>query len=174
MSKSYSFEKKEKLFDKVTKLVEKLASRKDIVQIKKIKNIIDENNPDVSKMKNSNGCFMDFENLTDKTYDELSHFVVKHEKRLLKEIESELLETPDVLSDNEILSDESENISKKLRLTNTENHILNRVKYEEELKKNEENAKIDSSSSTHKPTNSNINDIFIKAENKKGKAKSKK
>ena len=137
MSKKYTFEKQEKLYNQLEKLVKKLELREDIVQIKKIKSIIEENNPSVSKMKNSNGCWLDIENLTDKTYDELTYFVDKHEKRILKEIESELLETTD-LSDTEIISDESENVSKKLRLTNTENHILNRVKYEEELKKNEE------------------------------------
>lgn len=137
MSEGFSFEKKKKLATGI----QKLSSKADLVQIKKI---IVENNPELAFMKNSNGYFMQFQNLSNETYIKLSDFMnekdMQKKKKMLKEIESEILSDEiNTLTDN--VSDK--NMLKKLRLTNTENHILNRAKYEKELMKNESNSDAD-------------------------------
>ena len=136
MGDSFTFEKKRKLSERI----EKLTTKKEL---QCIKNIIEEKNPDLSLVKNNNGYFMQFQNLSDSTYTELTKFLDKLDKKKQKEIESEILENSEALSEeiNGLTDDASEkNMSKKLRLTNTESHILNRVKYEKELKKNETNS----------------------------------
>lgn len=167
MNKKYTFEKKEKLFKRINKLVEKFSSKNDTVQIKKIKTIIDQKNPSLETMTNNYGFFLNFEDLTDETYDELTKFVSKHEKKILKEKESEMFETSDNHTEEETVTDQysEQNLSKKLRLTNTENHILNRVKYEEELRKNEEcskEGKTPEKKKTKKKTDPE--NIFLKAD----------
>jgi hypothetical protein len=157
MTENYTLEKKKKLADRIQKLTEK----SDLIRIK---NLIAENNPDISFTKNSNGYFLYFHNLSNETYLAINKFLDKVEKRKLMIINSEI---------NTELADESEtinedysdrNISKKLRLTNTENHLLNRVKYEKELKKNETN--VDEHLENYN-INGNSNDIFISNTNKK-------
>jgi hypothetical protein len=136
MSESFSFDKKRRLADRIQKLTDK----KDLMQVKKI---IVENNPDLPFMKNSNGYFMQFHDLSTESYIKLGEYMdKKDEKKRIKDIESDLIESSELLSEvNEITNDASDNnISKKLRLTNTESHILNRVRYEKELKKNENNS----------------------------------
>jgi len=177
MSDSYTFEKKKRLVDRI----KKLTSKTDWMNVKKI---ITENNPELDCMKNSNGYFMQFKNLSDKTYIELTKYLDKSEKKKLKELESEVMDTSIVTSDeksNSNSDDKSKNkktVSKKLRLTNTESHILNRIKYENELKKNEEEATLSDNNDTeersHKSTNKKTDDIFVQTGKKKATAKSKK
>lgn len=170
MSESFTFEEKYKLAERIRKL----TCKKELQQVK---NIIEENNPELSFMKNSNGYFMQFQNLNNSTYVELGKFLDKLEKKKQKEIESEILENSGVLSEEitELTDDVSEkNMSKKLRLTNTESHILNRVKYEKELKKNETNSDDeikyfnpgDSKQKTTKPKN---DEIFVQSKKTKKK-----
>lgn len=159
MSENFSFGKKKKLVERIQKLTDK----NDLMKIKKI--IID-NNPDLGFMKNSNGYFMQFQNLSDDTYKKLTEFldekdIIDNKKEFLK-IESELAETEELLSANSAsISKEppvkkiEKSTSKKLRLTNAENHLLNRKKYENELIKNEKNE----------------NDIFIHTTENKSKKK---
>lgn len=154
MSEGFSFEKKKKLVNRI----QKLSNKTDLVQIKKI---IVENNPELAFMKNSNGYFMQFQNLSDETYAKLTDFLnekdAREKKKILKEIESEILsDEANTLIDN--ISDK--NMSKKLRLTNAENHILNRAKYEKELMKNESNSDVDT--------------VVYNCDNVKTKVKSKK
>jgi hypothetical protein len=176
MSDSYTFEKKKKLIDRI----KKLTSKTDWMNVKKI---ITDNNPELDCMKNSNGYFMQFKNLSEKTYDELTKFLDKAEKKKLKELESEILETSIVTSDeksnsnsaNEASEKNKKNMSKKLRLTNTESHILNRKKYEDELKKNEEEGTTfsdDVEKKSHKSTKTD--DIFLQTGKKKVASKQKK
>lgn len=140
---NYPFDKKKKLLEKINKL----SSRADFEQVSKI---IAENNPELGSMKNANGMFMRFDTMTTKTYLELTSFLDKVDKRKQKQMVNTIRESSDVFSqeedddknftlsgtrDSHVTSEK--NISKKLRLTNAESHILNRVKYENELKKNE-------------------------------------
>jgi hypothetical protein len=132
MSEEFSFEKKKKLIDRIGKL----TNKSDLAIIKEL---IMKNNPELEFMKNSNGYFTQFDKLSYKTYHDILLFLDKNDKKKMKMIEKEILETSDY--DNSMLVETSEkNVKKKLRLTNTENHVLNRAKYEHELRKNENNS----------------------------------
>jgi hypothetical protein len=163
MSESFSFETKKKLANRI----QKLSSKTDLIQIKKI---IVENNPELEFMKNSNGYFTHFHNLSGKTYTILSDFLnekdSREKKKMLKDMESEICDNSELLSE-EVSALTEKHVSKKLRLTNTENHILNRAKYEKELKKNESNSdneavvyNCDNVKTKNKPKKDT--DIFIK------------
>lgn len=133
MSNIYTVEKKKKLMEKITRL----TSRSDFEQVTKI---IAEHNKNIESMKNANAMFLKFGSLTNETYIELSKFVDKIEQRKLKQMKEEIMESSDVFSAEEFSvgnNTSEKNMSKKLRLTNNESHIINRVKYEKELKKNE-------------------------------------
>ena len=125
---SYSIEKKKKL----AHAIEKITSAHEL---KQIKNIILKNNPELAITKNNNGYFMQFQNLSSGTYQELEKYIIKIEKIRLKQIHSEILQSSENYEEDD--QDQDRKNTKKLRLTNTENHILNRAKYEKELKKNE-------------------------------------
>ena len=131
MTSAYTFEKKKKILDRINKLTQE----SDFIQIKKI---ILENNPELDSMTNHNGLFLQFNYLSTATYIELSKYLDKSDKLKLKKLKNEIMETSEVISDDTFTNNGSDkNVSKKLRLTNTESHIINRVKYEKELKKNE-------------------------------------
>jgi predicted transcriptional regulator len=170
MNNNFPFEKKKKLADRIQKLSEKS-------ELQQIKSLIAENNPDLPFMKNSNGYFLQFQNLSEPTYSAISKYLDKLDKKKLQDIESEMVDNSEILSDEiNALTDEisERNISKKLRLTNTESHILNRVKYEKELKKNEANSdepleyyNYDKPTS-HEPTLSKQSEeIFVEKQTKK-------
>lgn len=166
MSDSYTFEKKKKLIDRI----KKITLKSDLIKIKKI---VTENNPDLDCMKNGNGYFMEFDNLSSKTYLEITKFLDKTEKKKLKELETEIMETSVITSDEKSEGrSEKKTVSKKLRLTNTETHILNRIKYENELKKNEEEASEEQVQKNNKKAKTN--DIFVKTSVKKTPVKTKK
>jgi hypothetical protein len=61
--------------DDKKKLLGKIHALKNIKHFKNIKSIIKHNSPNVYMMKNNNGIFLDFNNLTDKTYIALDEFV---------------------------------------------------------------------------------------------------
>lgn len=134
MSETFSIEKKKRLANKIEKL-----STEELIKVKKI---IDIHNPTQGFMKSSKGYFIKFQNLSDITYQELKKFLQSIEEKKIKEIESEILESSEYNYDNSIEIEEliQPNMSKKLRLTNTENHILSRDRYETELKKNDINS----------------------------------
>lgn len=110
--------------------MEKIKERKDWIQVK---TIIEKHNPNIKMVKNRNGYFVVLNDLEPQTYVELDKFLKKVEKQAKKAELSSLLSS-DFYTEEE---KEKPTISKKLRLTNTETHILNRTKYEKELKKNE-------------------------------------
>lgn len=133
---TYTFEKKKKLLDRINKL----SSRTDFEQIKKI---ILNKNPELDSMKNQNGLFLQFNYLSNDSYVELASYLDKTDKLKLKKLKEEIMNTSEMMSDEDTFVNSDKNISKKLRLTNTESHIINRVKYEKELKKNESMSEID-------------------------------
>lgn len=133
MSEIYSNERKKRLVEKINKL-------RDPNVLKKIKNLIISNNPDLALIKNSNGYFMQFQNLSMKTYFEIDKYLDRIEKQdRINKQELENHENTDSQStDNMTMSASNEhNKAKKLRLTNIETHILNRKRYEKQLKINE-------------------------------------
>lgn len=126
---------KKKLAEKISKIVILKAD------LKQVKDIILEYNPDAPHMKNSNGIFFPFNDLEPITYTKLNEFVKKIELKELRKTESELCGNNS--SDDELAVTynmtkiyNGTKVSKKLRLTNTENHLINRAKYEQQLKEN--------------------------------------
>ena len=158
MSETYSIEKKRKLADRIHSLSSK-------EQFKKIRSIIVSKNPEIEFTKNGNGLFAQFQSLNVETYTELEKFLNKADKKKLKDLEHELDDDTDALtSEIQTLTDESahrkQDYSKKLRLTNTETHLLNRARYENELKKNANSDETDA-------TYYNPDDVTSSSENKK-------
>lgn len=143
----FTFEEKKKLADKIQKLT-------NLSDYKAVHDIIIKYNPDLPITKNKNGYFMHFQSLEQKTYSSLIKLMQKIDSRKIKEIESEICIQSENLSEDA----QGKTISKKLRLTNTENHILNRVKYENELKKNDNSY----DEMSYFGNNESKNEIFVK------------
>jgi len=161
MDTQLSFDKKRKLADRIQKINNK-------TELQHIKAIIAENNPDLAFMKNSNGYFLQFQNLSDATYIAITKYLDKLDNKKLKDIETDIIDNSELLSDeNTTLTENAsdKNVSKKLRLTNAESHILNRVKYEKELKKNELN--YDEPVEYYNYENLLDNEIFIQNDTRK-------
>jgi hypothetical protein len=127
----YTYEQKTKLATKIGRI----KTKSELIEIKKI---INNNNPSLELVKNNNGYFVEFHNLNENTYSELAKYIEKIEAlNNLKNTTVSELE-----SSNSDKYEKSENFSdsisqKKLKYTNSETHILNRVKYEKELKKHQ-------------------------------------
>lgn len=139
MTEYYSSEKQRKLADKIHYLKKlDVPKEQQNAYFKEIKKIITENNTDAEFVKNSNGYLTQFQNFTYETYIKLEKFVSRIERhRLRKEkIENSILNSQTDLASEDVLKRKKE-YSKKLRLTNTETHLLNRARYEKELKKND-------------------------------------
>lgn len=147
MSTTYPTDKKRKLADRIHGI-----KSKD--HFKTIKNIIVTSNPDLEFMKNNNGLFAEFQSLNVQTYFELEKFLNKVDKIKQKNRESEIDALEMLSSDVGNFTDEppkrQQEYSKKLRLTNTETHLLNRARYEKEIKKNE-NSDNDDNYDTYNP-----------------------
>lgn len=182
MTEPYTFDRKKKLLDRI----KKSASRSDYEQIQKI--IID-GNSDLGSMKNANGVFMRFNSLTNDTYDNIANYLDKIDKRKIKQLKDEVMEESEAadVADMEESSANNNNtaseinVSKKLRLTNAETHILNRKKYENELKRNENSSDaseelkifgIDSVQKKPVAVKNKIDDVFIRADEKDEDVKS--
>lgn len=133
-----------KVFD--TEMKKSLANRiqniKNKSDIKEIKKLILENNPELDSTTNTNGLFLRFQKLTSETYPKIKKFLdIRDKQEKLKEIQSELLDSEALSEEIKFLTETSDTkMSKKYRLTNEETNLLNRMKYEKNI---EENAKID-------------------------------
>lgn len=136
MTTKYTIEQKKRLVTRINNV-------KKQNDLKKIRDIILKCEPTLEYTKNNNGIFFtQFHLLSDCTYDEIEKFLNKMDKQKIKEITSELtgsetLDSSDQQQSAEDFKSEKKNMTKKLRLTNTENHILNRARYEKEIKRNE-------------------------------------
>jgi hypothetical protein len=163
-------------YDKIVKLAERISNMRDKKyknDLKIIKKIIENNNPDISMTKNNNGYFApDFENLNYNTYIELLSFFEKKDEDN-KSSSSEI-------NNSQLLSekiDNEKNLVKKLKYTNSESHILKKIKYEktlqqhqsecaEENEKNNKHLKIKELEKIIKKTNSN-EDLQMKKDSEK-------
>lgn len=149
-----------KVFD--TEMKKSLANRIQNIKhkgdIKEIKKLILENNPDLDPTVNKNGLFLRFQKLAPETYPKIKKFMDMRDKQeKLKEIQSEMIDSEALSEEIKFLTETSDAkpvLSKKYRLTNEETNLINRIKYEKNI---EENAKIDET------------DIFVHNSKKKGK-----
>jgi hypothetical protein len=132
-TEEYPYEKIEKLALRIRNMKDK-KFKKDLIYIK---NLIILNNPDISMIQNNNGYFApEFEKLSYGTYIELTKYFDKIDNKNSIESESEKN-----MSDyynykkNENMFDKGG--EKKLKYTNSENIILNKLKYEKALKQHQ-------------------------------------
>ena len=151
MATTYTVEQKKRLVGRINNI-------KKHDDLKKIKDIIISSEPSIDYTKNSNGFLFQFSSLRNNTYVNIEKFLNKIENKnidsdtptnntnntnstnLESSYRTEKTKSSDNSSETEMSKSNNKPISKKLRLTNTENHILNRAKYEKELKKNEREA----------------------------------
>lgn len=136
-----------KVFD--TEMKKSLANRIQNVKyksdIKEIKKLILEHNPELDATKNTNGVWLRFQKLSQETYPKIKKILDARDKQeKIKAIQSEILDSEALSEEIKFLTETSENktsLSKKYRLTNEETNLINRIKYEKNI---EENAKGDS------------------------------
>lgn len=143
MSKVFDTEMKKSLANRI----QNIKSKNDIKEIKKL---ILENNPELDTTTNTNGLFLRFQKLSSETYPKIKKFLDTRDKQeKIKELQSEVLDSEALSEEIKFLTETSDaKMSKKYRLTNEETNLINRIKYEKNI---EENAKGDD----------NNTDIFV-------------
>ncbi len=131
-------------YEKIVKLAERIENMRDKKyknDLKQIKKIIENTNPDIKERmtKNNNGYFLpDFESYNYETYAELTKFFEKIDNHENKENSDNLSTHKKNVALSEKTDERSENnATKKLKYTNSENHILNKIKYEKALKQHQ-------------------------------------
>jgi len=130
---------------KIKILAEKINSIRDEQILKKIKNIIVVNNPSIEMTKNSNGFFIRFQNLKPSTYVDIEKIINKLERKKIKKLCKTEISPSSASSETSKTEDDllKQTSSKKYKLTNNEIHVINRAKYEKQLRKNEFNEEDD-------------------------------
>jgi hypothetical protein len=123
-------------YEKIVKLAQRIGNMREKKyknDLKQIKKIIEDSNPDIKERmtKNNNGYFLpDFESYSCDTYIQLTKYLDEMDERTYSNSENDSIKKS--LYFSEKTDEHSEN--KKLKYTNSENHILNKRKYEEALK----------------------------------------
>lgn len=120
-------------YDKIVKLSKKIENMKDKKyknNLKHIKTIIETHNPDLILTKNINGYFAtDFEKLNYSTYVELTKYFELLDSELtqpsINKIQTNLSDTNSTSN----LNSELLYKSKKLKYTNSETHIINKLSF---------------------------------------------
>jgi len=123
----YPFEKKKLLATKISQMTNK-------IDLKKIKKIITDNNPNIKSSKNSYGSLMYFHNYTTDTYYLIENIINEIDKETNERINSSLSCFSDIVISSDILSDDEPEII-KMRYTNKEKRLIKRQKYEDVITK---------------------------------------
>lgn len=134
-SKEYSLDEKRKLASKISKI-------KNKAQLRRIKNIIFEENPNVSTTKSGGGVLMYFQNFTTKTYYRIEKFLKAIDKKRAQKLRESLRSTEANLS-SEFNANGTEtetngvndysNVRNRLRLSNKEKRIMKKKEYERDM-----------------------------------------
>lgn len=125
MTNGYSFEKKQKLADKINAI-------RDKPTLKKIRTIILSENPSVTARKNSNGYLMYFQNYTDNTYKKIEKLLNKIEIDKIEQQAKSITETSDQYMMSSDDPDTDYTISRtRLRYSNRERRLIKRQQYED-------------------------------------------
>ena len=128
----YSLERKKKLASKISNM-------KNKEYLKKIKNIIFDENPDISVRKNSRGMLMYFQNFTPQTYYKLDKLLIKFETEKIKRHTKSITETSDKMmysSEEPISTIDYSKSRTRLRYSNVEKKLIKRIQYEQLIKNN--------------------------------------
>ena len=120
MSKTYTFEYKKKLKDRIEKITEKKI-------LEKIRDIIFKQNPDISVSQNSSGMLLFFHNLTDTTYNRLDTYLNKLDNEKIKVLTSSYTDTQDDIKIK--INDKNSNI----RLSSVEKNLIKKKDYYDKL-----------------------------------------
>ena len=125
-------------YEKILQISERISTmrhKKFRQNLKDIKEIIENNNVNVGFTKNNNGYFAtNFETCSLQTFHELEKYFTKID------CENAVLSTSDTKPENKhttIPLEKKEIERGKFKYTNSENHILNKMKYEKALKKHQ-------------------------------------
>ena len=132
MNKTYTFEYKKKLKDRIEKLTDKKT-------LEKIRDIIFKYNPKVNVSQNSSGMLLFFHNLNEFTYNRLDYFLNKLDNDKIKVLTASYTDTQE---DIKIKINDKNNI----KLSSIEKNLIKKKDYYDKLQ--EEN-------------NSNVDDIFL-------------
>lgn len=129
---AYRFEDKQSLLRKIEKLCDNLDE--NIRYIEQIRDIIIYYNKNMNITANTNGIFIDFSNLSLKTYAKLEKLLItidnnKKDNLVLNKKE----QTYDYVPYD---TDETSDDNSRLRINNKEKNIIKRKHYEEELHSN--------------------------------------
>jgi hypothetical protein len=132
MDVKFTFAKKKKILERIHKLT-------DLTELKTIKSIIEKYNSNVFT-KNNNGYHSKFDSYVDETYIDLLNYLNKLDKKKLKQMKSseEEYNMTNMTSIN--ITPINTKYEKKYKLTNTENLVINRAKYDHAIRKNNNNS----------------------------------
>jgi|SaaInlStandDraft_6_1057023.scaffolds.fasta_scaffold03971_7 hypothetical protein len=170
MDNTITFDDKSKILERIKKFIPKSDENKSVMG--HITKILKEDSK-LDTMENKNGIFCEFNNLSYSTYSKLTKFLDKVDKLKLKKLK-ETVEHSENFTDEDTFTNNGsdKNMSKRLRFTNTESHVLNRVRYEKQLKQNENSS--DEEIEIYDPNehkNSQVSDIFVQVDNNKSNSK---
>jgi len=125
----YSHEKK-------VKLAEYISTIRDRDNLLYIKKLIVDNNPSINITKNNNGYFTEFQNLTAATYEKLDAYVSKLKKKQRLDYDIEMsTERNATDSSNNAVVEQAVKTSNRSKYTNAEIQMLNKIKYNDALNK---------------------------------------
>ena len=125
----FTFAKKKKILERIHRLT-------DVAELKTIKSIIEKYNSNVFT-KNNNGYHSKFDSYVNETYIDLLNYLNKLEKKKLKQMKSSEEEYD---MSNITITPINTKYEKKYKLTNTENLVINRARYDQALRKNNNNS----------------------------------
>ena len=126
MSKTYTFEFKKKLKEKIERLTEKK-------HLEKIRDIIFKYNPDISVSQNSSGMLLFFHNLTDETYNKIENYIDKINKDIIKELTISYANTlSSDINDSEDINIKNIEIS-NIKLSSLEKNLIKKKDYYDKL-----------------------------------------
>ncbi len=137
--------------EKKRRLAKDISNMRNKIHLRKIKEIIFEENPDIAVNKDNRGMLMFFQNLSYATYVRLDKFLRKIEKDKLEKQTQSITETSEHLllsseadrtESNESVKDgKTVDYSKtrtRLRYSNKEKNLIKRQQYEKNINKKEE------------------------------------
>jgi phosphoribosylformylglycinamidine (FGAM) synthase-like enzyme len=142
---------------KIVKRIEKMKSKKDKDNLKNLMKIIRDNNPQYYETKNSGGILLKFNELTEKTHNEIVLWLEKidNTRSMLSECSEDVIYKSPKNKQEKSPKHIHKISDKKLKPTNGEMQVINKLKYQKILKDNATKSIDDSSESE-------INNIFVK------------
>lgn len=129
---NYSHERKKKIAEKI----QKIKRKNDLIKIFKL--IYEENN---QITENNNGIFLFFHKLSDETYKKIEEMLKKIQKKKNEDSDRQKINYTPYYKDE---FTEQEKIIPKMKLSNMERNIIKRIRYEENMNKENNNVLSDS------------------------------